>query len=521
MALTAAEQFLIELINRARLDPLAEAARQGRDLNADVPTDERITATAKQVLAPNEFLHDAAAGHSQWMLDNNVFQHSGENGSSPGQRMAAAGYDFISPWVWSENIALQVSTNPINLNAAIVSHFDGLFQSAGHRLNTLDEQVREIGVGQVAGLFTDDGSFFNSPGATFNASMLTENFAAKGATRFVTGVAFDDTDDDGFYSIGEGRAGATFTVDSAQDTTDAVGGYAVGSTSTGVLEVSIETDQVLGIVETSLTDGNVKIDVVNGTDLLTSGDLTLITGFTSARLLGGADLDLTGADTADTLIGNSGDNRILGGLGADTLEGGDGADTLNGGDGDDSIIGGATEADRRDVVFAGAGNDFVDSGFGNDELNGMEGDDALQGWFGSDTVIGGLGNDVVNGGPGSDLIFGGPGSDFVNGGFGHDRINGGTGADRFFHLGIFDHGSDWVQDFTHTEGDVLIFGQAGATADQFHVNTASIAGDAAVEEAFVVFRPTGQIIWALVDGMENASINLRIAGSGDVFDLLG
>lgn len=34
MTISAAEQLLIELINRARLDPLAEAQRLGIDLNA-------------------------------------------------------------------------------------------------------------------------------------------------------------------------------------------------------------------------------------------------------------------------------------------------------------------------------------------------------------------------------------------------------------------------------------------------------------------------------------------------------
>ncbi|WP_303425850.1 hypothetical protein [Shimia thalassica] len=39
-----------------------------------------------------------------------------------------------------------------------------------------------------------------------------------------------------------------------------------------------------------------------------------------------------------------------------------------------------------------------------------------------------------------------------------------------------------------------------------------------MEEAFVIYRPTGQIMWALVDGNSQASINLQIGG--DVFDLL-
>ena len=37
-------------------------------------------------------------------------------------------------------------------------------------------------------------------------------------------------------------------------------------------------------------------------------------------------------------------------------------------------------------------------------------------------------------------------------------------------------------------------------------------------EAFVIYRPTGQIIWALVDGDAQAQINLMIQGQS--YDLL-
>jgi serralysin len=138
-------------------------------------------------------------------------------------------------------------------------------------------------------------------------------------------------------------------------------------------------------------------------------------------------------------------------------------------------------------------------------------------------VAGGDGDDVITGSAFSDLIFGNAGADFVNGGFGHDRVNGGAGGDKFFHLGIFDHGSDWIQDFSHAEGDVLLFGNGNATADQFQVNFANTegAGNADVAEAFVIYKPTGQIIWALIDGGAQTSINLQFSGSGDTFDLLG
>ncbi|MCU9837921.1 hypothetical protein OEZ49_09095 [Ruegeria sp. WL0004] len=251
---------------------------------------------------------------------------------------------------------------------------------------------------------------------------------------------------------------------------------------------------------------------------VTSGSLTLVGTPAPDTLEGGeGDDDLSGL----------GDNDVLRGFGGnDTLRGGDGADTLNGGDGDDLILGGDTASDLRDVIFGGEGNDSVDAGSGNDLIFGQGGNDTIAGGFGVDEIQGQDGDDVITGSAFSDLVFGGAGNDFVNGGFGHDRINGGSGADKFYHLGIFDHGSDWVQDYNAAEGDVLLFGNAAATRADFQVNfahTASAegerAGDDAVQEAFVIYRPTGQIMWALVDGQGQSSINLQIGG--DVFDLLG
>jgi Ca2+-binding RTX toxin-like protein len=227
----------------------------------------------------------------------------------------------------------------------------------------------------------------------------------------------------------------------------------------------------------------------------------------------------------DVLLGRQGNDRLVGALGNDTLRGGDGADTLNGGDGDDFIFGGESSADLRDIVFAGAGNDSVDGGYGNDEISGQDGNDTIAGGFGSDTLNGQNGNDVLTGSALSDLVSGNAGDDFVNGGFGHDRINGGTGADRFFHLGILDHGSDFIQDYNAVEGDLLLSGITGATRSQFQVNLNDAvapdgekAGDDAVQEAFVIYRPTGQILWALIDGAGQGEVNLRIGA--DTFDLL-
>ena len=245
-------------------------------------------------------------------------------------------------------------------------------------------------------------------------------------------------------------------------------------------------------------------------------------------------INFTGTPEDDNLVGNrlsneitglDGNDRIVGLEGNDHLIGGDGVDTLNGGPGDDTIHGFGTDADLRDVIFAGDGNDSVDGGYGNDQIFGQGGNDTIAGGFGVDELQGQDGDDVITGSAFSDLVFGGEGDDFVNGGFGHDRTNGGDGADKFFHAGVLGHGSDWIQDYDAAEGDVLLWGGAPATADDFQVNFAHTAddagersGDDGVIEAFVIYKPTEQIMWALVDGGGQSSINLQIGS--DTFDLL-
>ncbi|TDT73141.1 hemolysin type calcium-binding protein [Litoreibacter halocynthiae] len=238
--------------------------------------------------------------------------------------------------------------------------------------------------------------------------------------------------------------------------------------------------------------------------------------------------NVTSGDGNDRLIGNAQDNELHGNRGNDVLTGGGGNDTIYGGNGfdridtgsgDDFIYGGADSADLRDEISSGGGNDYIDSGYGNDEVYAGAGNDTIIGGFGTDRLIGQTGDDVIAGGPLSDLIFGGDGADFVNGGFGHDRINGGAGADSFYHLGIRDHGSDWIQDYNSADGDVLVFANSDASVDDFQVNVAETAnaGISGVSESFVIYKPTGQIIWALVDGNAQDEINLQIGGT--VFDI--
>lgn len=276
--------------------------------------------------------------------------------------------------------------------------------------------------------------------------------------------------------------------------------------------------------------GNDFLSGFGGNDVLLGGlDSDTLDGGDGNDLMYGNNNNWTGFDGNDVFYGGAGDDTLRGGDGNDrmfgdddndSLYGGDGTDLLVGGGGDDELLGGWSENDIRDNIYGGDGNDYIEGGYGNDELRGDAGADTIYGSYGVDTVIGGIGDDLLVGQAWSDLIFGGDGMDFINGGFGSDRVNGGAGGDHFFHVGVIGHGSDWIQDYDAAEGDVLQYGSSGATVDQFQVNFAETAGagDAGIEEAFVIYRPTGQILWALVDGAAQGEINLLLNGVS--YDLL-
>ncbi|CUK08340.1 Cyclolysin [Shimia thalassica] len=289
-------------------------------------------------------------------------------------------------------------------------------------------------------------------------------------------------------------------------------------------------------VQQGESQGSLKFVSAHQTDLISNVEVFVFSDreHSFAELEAIAGREIIGSSHADTLEGGAGDDTIGGVWGDNLLRGfsgddliwsGGGHDIIDGGPGNDTLIGGQDSSDLRDVIYGGAGNDSIDGGYGNDELRGDAGNDTIAGGFGADTVIGGTGHDTLTGSAFADQVFGGDGDDFVNGGFGHDLVNGGAGADRFFHIGIFNHGSDWIQDYNAAEGDVLQFGIATATRSQFQINTAHTAtaagersGDDNVEEAFVIYRPTGQIMWALVDGASQSSVNLQVGSN--MFDLL-
>ncbi|SPF78202.1 calcium-binding protein [Pseudoprimorskyibacter insulae] len=321
----------------------------------------------------------------------------------------------------------------------------------------------------------------------------------------ITGTADDDT------FIGSSTESSGISIWAGYKGNDTITG---GSWSDGIFYRFDDVLTGIDVTFTAIGTGTAQ-DGFGGTDTFTG-----IEGVVGSYL---AD-KVTGSDGVERFLGEDGNDTLTGNGGNDTLEGGLGGDTLVGGDGDDFLFGGEMDDDLtddiRDVIYGGDGNDSIDGGYGNDELRGDAGDDSIEGGYGVDTVIGGDGNDVLTGSAWSDQIFGGNGNDFINGGFGFDRVNGGLGADKFYHTNAAGHGSDWIQDYNAAEGDVLFFGGGAATKADFLVQRASTpdAGSAAVQEVFITHLPSGNLLWALVDGDGQSSLNVLAAGQ--TFDLL-
>jgi hypothetical protein len=287
---SADEQYVLEVINRARANPSAEGARlkpQGLP-NGDIS--EGLVAPDNQVgirppLAMNKILLGTARTHNQDMYSTSLFQHNSPTGVSPGDRLTAAGY------VWQkegENIA--AASGPANTVNATAAELEDLLMidagepGRGHRVNLLDTFgppnntpfYREVGVSYLhENTPSPPASGPNAfPGMT---DLITQDFGTSqtAAGPFLLGVVFVDTNVNRLYDKGEGVAGITVNiksggvVGSAFAITASAGGYVVPIPGLGgTLTVMISGGPLAAPVSADIALGgeNVKLDfIVTGT----------------------------------------------------------------------------------------------------------------------------------------------------------------------------------------------------------------------------------------------------------------
>lgn len=256
---SAQEVRMMELINRARFDPQAEVERDDEinDLNDGLEAGT-ITATQKPPLAFNEHLMIAARDHSNWMLENDTFEHTGEDGSSPQDRIQASGYG--SPSLSAENISV-IGGGHLNPTFVIDEHHRSLFRSEGHRENIFREKARELGVAQELG----DYVFKNQRGP---AAMLTQNYATIGNHHFITGVVYTDHNGNDIYDVGEGMSNVSITFEGETYRAYNAGIYSIPIANNSTYRVTISGGDLPEPVETEVEviGQNVKLDIVVDND---------------------------------------------------------------------------------------------------------------------------------------------------------------------------------------------------------------------------------------------------------------
>ncbi len=96
-------------------------------------------------LRRNSSLTNAARAHNQDMIDNNFFDHTGSDGSTPSERACDHGY---APYGWGD---CYVGENIAGGQSTPASVFNSWMGSSGHRNNMLNPDYREIGVGHTTG----------------------------------------------------------------------------------------------------------------------------------------------------------------------------------------------------------------------------------------------------------------------------------------------------------------------------------------------------------------------------------
>ncbi len=239
---TPEETLILELINRFRSDPKAEAARLVAP-GSSVPayarnsvdwkmfTDEMNALKAAPPLVFNLELLDAARRHSHYMILNELTHvedpaKPGFYGVNFGDRCTKSGYKI--GFASGEN----AFRDPPNIRGShagfVVDHGEGpggMQPARGHRANLINAEFREVGCSAVP------------HGKSFT---VTHDFGTR-KTRLAGGVIYIDKNNDNFYDVGEGLGGVTITSsDGASTTTWKSGAFALDLKGEGFVTITAE-----------------------------------------------------------------------------------------------------------------------------------------------------------------------------------------------------------------------------------------------------------------------------------------
>jgi len=266
------EQYMLELINRARATPAEEGVRlmDTEDTRVQaaysfftidkVKTKQAFTTyPSRPPLTFHPKLIQAARGHTADMVANNFQGHTGSNGSTLDQRFNAVGYPIMGQY--GENVSgysesVWYGHCGFNVDWGTQNQID-----LGHRSNIMNFQgavYTEIGIG-----ITKTNGGLQS--GTVGPYVITQDFGIQ-ATKYVVGVVYMDANNNNFYDPGEGLSGVEVRPSSGAyyAVTSSSGGYAFPYTGTGSITVTASGGVLQNPItqNVTLSTGSVKVDFV-------------------------------------------------------------------------------------------------------------------------------------------------------------------------------------------------------------------------------------------------------------------
>ncbi len=294
---TPDEQYMLELINRARREPAAEgirlmdtedarvqAAYSYFNINAAATKAAFATYPSQPPLAFHPLLIDAARAHTADMVANNFQGHDGSDGSTLTTRYQRVGYQSMG--MYGENVAAYAESVwyahcGLNVDWGAQNQID-----LGHRRNIMnfDSQVyTEIGIG----ITKTNGGLMQG---TVGPYVVTQDFGMRNV-KYITGVVYADQNNNGIYDVGEGLegveirtqpAGTYYTVSSAS------GGYALPYSASGAVTVTASGGALTAPLPLTILMGstNMKVDFIPTAE--GPGEVTLVSpsdGTTSVNTL--------------------------------------------------------------------------------------------------------------------------------------------------------------------------------------------------------------------------------------------
>jgi len=252
---TPQEQYVLEVINRARKDPLAEGKRLSLDVAEGLDAKLVPLIGPRPPLAMNPLLLKAARGHDEDMSTRSYFAHVDPDGKGPFDRIKDAGYAFSTA---GENIAAGSAHDAVELEDELM--IDAKTPGRGHRINLLSimnpPYCREIGIASFAA---------ENANSMRLADFLTQDFGCATDNKpFILGVVYHDDNGNGMCDPGEGYPGVLVYPDSGdyKAITGKAGGYAF-PIDPGVHTITFSFG-VHGVVIKTVTvgDDNVQVDAL-------------------------------------------------------------------------------------------------------------------------------------------------------------------------------------------------------------------------------------------------------------------